>query len=260
MTVLTPAAPRTASTARPRRARRAALGGTTALAALLPTVWGLATVAELLTGTQTDHRFHQLTGQGLLLSALWLTPVALLARAGWRGERPSTAVGWQHLVLMATGAVAGLLVPAGGGLFAGGVAAVTGGLLWLALPLRPRLRVGGLDVVLAPLALLALALVVPYAVTELGLQGEMLDEHAELAHNYDMAWVVLTLGGMAVVAAASAAARRLATAAGAGLALVGAAAWALTDDTTWSVLAVLLGLALAGVGLARSAARSVPGL
>ena len=247
-------APTAVPAAAPRRARRAAIVGTAVLAGLLPTVWGLGSLVELATGTQTDHRFHQVTGQGLVLSALWLTPVLLLARAGLRGRRPSAAVGLHHLVLMTAGVGAGLLGPGGGGLAVGVFAAVTGSLLWLALAQRPLLSGARLDVVLAPLALLTTALVLPFVASELSLQRDMLDEHAEMAHYFDMAWVCLTLAGMAVVAALSAASRRLAVPAGAGLALVGVSRFLFTDDVTWSVLAVLLGLAGAVAGARRSAA------
>lgn len=238
---------------RPGRGRRTALYATTALAALVPTVWGIGVTVELATGTQRDHLFHQLTGQGLLLTAFWLTPVVLLARAGLRGRRPSTAVGLHHLGVMATGLLAGVVAPQAGGLFAGLVAAVTGALLWLALPLRPQLRPVRLDLVLAPVAVLTAALVTPFVLGEIDLQHAMGDEHAELAHNFDMAWVCLTAAASAAAAALSPAARRLAVAAGLGLAWIGATRWLVTDETTWSLLAVLLGLAGAAAGARRSA-------
>lgn len=250
------AAPRTTLPApvRPSAGRRAAVLGTAFLAAVFAVVWGVACALQLATGTEADHRFHQVTGQGLLMCALWLWPVVALARAGWRGERPSTATALLHLSVVGTALLSGALAPQGGGAFVAVWTTVTGVLLWLALPVRPRPALGGLDLVLAPLALLAAALATPFVLAELDLQRAMLDEHAEMAHNFDMAWVVLTVVAMTAVAATSAAARRLAVPAGAGLAFIGAARWVLTAEVTWSVLAVLLGLAVAAAGMRRSAA------
>ena len=250
----TSTAPAAVRGTRPRPGRRAVLHVATGLAALLPTVWGIGVTVELATGTQRDHLFHQLTGQGLLLSALWLTPVVHLSRAGLRGRRPSTAVGLHHLSLVAAGLVAGVAAPQAGGLFAGLVAAITGSLLWLALPLRPRLRPARLDLVLAPLALLTAALVAPFVLGEIELQHAMADEHAELAHNFDMAWVCLALTASTAAAALSAAARRLAVVGGLSLAWIGLTRWLVTDETTWSLVAVLLGAASALAGARRSAA------
>lgn len=42
------------------------------LAGAVPVVWGVGCVVQLATGTEADHRFHQVTGQGLLQCALWL--------------------------------------------------------------------------------------------------------------------------------------------------------------------------------------------
>ena len=258
-TTVRPAAPATPSTTtstdRPRLARRIAVGAAAFLAGALAAAWGMACLLQLLTGTEADHRFHQVTGQGLLMCALWLWPIASLARAGLRGRRPSTSAGLLHVSVVGAAVGAGALAPSGGG---GGGAVqtlVTGALLWAALPLRPRLLpLGDLDVVLAPFALLTAALAAPFVVGELDLQRAMGDEHAEMAHYFDMAWVTLTLVVMAGFAAVSAAARRLAVPAGAGLALVGASRFVFTDDVTWSLLAVLLGLAGAVAGARRSAA------
>ena len=245
--------------ARPSAARRTAVGAAGLLACALPVVWGCAVAGMLATGTEADHRFHQVTGQGLLLSGVWLGGLVPLVRAGLRGRRPSTAAGLHHLAfLVATVLACGLAPQAGAGAVAG-VAVVTGGLLWLALPQRPRLRgalTGGPDVLLAPAALLTAALVTPFALGQVELQHAMGDEHADMAHYVDMAWVVLALVALGVVAALSPVARSLAHWTGAGLVVTGLARAAFTADVTWSVLAVALGAATTAATLLR---HRVPG-
>jgi hypothetical protein len=68
VTTLAPAP--SGSPTRPTALRRAAVVGAGVLACALPTIWGAGTVGELLTGAERDHLFHQVTGQGLLLSGL----------------------------------------------------------------------------------------------------------------------------------------------------------------------------------------------
>ena len=236
--------------------RRTAVVASGVLACLLPTVWTAGTVAELAGGAERDHLFHQITGQGLLLGALWLGALIPLLVAGWRGVRPSTAAGALHLSVVAGGVVAAALAPGNGGLFVAGILIVTGALVWAALPLRPRVVPSGLDPVLAPLALAGAALFVPFAIAEAGLQRAMHDEHAEFSHNFDMAWIGLILVLAAVAAATVPAARRLAPAALAGIAVVGGARYAFTPETTWSLLALglgVLGTAAAAARLARRA-------
>jgi hypothetical protein len=244
----------TTTSTRPGRGRRVAVGASAFLAGVLPVVWGVASAVQLATGTEADHRFHQVTGQGLLMCALWLWPVLALARAGMRGRRPATQVALLHLAVAVAAVVPGALAPEGGGGFVAVVIAVTGALLWAALPVRPHLGGVRLDVVHAPLALLAGALATPFVVGELDLQRAMSNEHAEMAHYFDMAFVSLTLVGMLAAAALSPAGRRLALPAGAGLVLTGASRWVFTGETTWSLLAVLLGAACALAGARRSAA------
>jgi hypothetical protein len=241
---------------RPSAPRRAAVVGTGVLACLLPTVWTAGTVAELVTGAERDHLFHQVTGQGLLLGALWLGGLLPLLVAGWRGVRPSAAAGALHLAVVVGAVVAGALSPGNGGLFVAALLPVTGALVWLALPLRPRLVPNGLDPVLAPLALASAALFVPFIVSESALQRGMHDEHAEFSHYLDMAWIGVALVLAAVAAATVPAARRLALWALLGVAVVGGARYAFTPETTWSLVAVGLGVvgaAVAGVRLARRA-------
>ena len=107
-------APSTEAPARPSALRRVAIGVTGVVGCLAPTVWGLGTVAEPLTGAERDHLFPQLTSQGLLLSALWVGGLLPLLVAGWRGRRPSAAAGLAALAVPVTGL--GLVGLAAGGL------------------------------------------------------------------------------------------------------------------------------------------------
>jgi len=251
----TPTAPAPAAGARVPVLRRAAVVGTGLLACLLPVSFGLSAAGMLVTGVEADHRFHQVTGQGVLLSALWLGALLPLVVAGLRGRRPSTSTALHHLAVVAAALVAGALAPGVGGALVAGYAAVTGALVWSALPVRPRLRgafTRGLDLALVPLALLTAALVTPFALSEVDLQNALVDEHAEMAHYFDMAWVVLALLGLAVAAALAPAARALSVWASTGLLVTGAARYLLTDEVTWSASAVALGAA----GLALVAARA----
>jgi hypothetical protein len=244
-------APLDRTTTRPSALRRIALAVTGLLACLLPTVWTIGVVAELVTGAERDHLFHQFTGQGLLLGALWLGGLIPLLIAGWRGVRPSPVAAALHLSVVVGGVVAAALSPGNGGLLVAAIVLMTGALVWTALPLRPRVVPSGLDPVLAPLALASAALFVPFALSEAGLQNAMHDEHAEFSHNFDMAWIGVALVLAAVAAAAVPAARRLALWAMLGVAVVGGARYAFTPETTWSLLAAGLGL----VGAAATAAR-----
>src|SRR5215212_2989654 len=130
-----------AATTRPSALRRVAVVGTGVLAGALPTMWGISTVGELVVGAERDHLFHQLTGQGLMLSALWLGALLPLLVAGWQGVRPSAAAAFAHVAVVAGAAVAAALAPGNGGAFVAAIAAVTGALVWAALPRRPRLAV-----------------------------------------------------------------------------------------------------------------------
>jgi hypothetical protein len=219
-------------------------------------VWGISTVGELMTGAERDHLFHQLTGQGLLLSALWLGGLLPLVVAGWRGRRPSAAAGLAALAVPVAAVLAAVLAPGNGGVVVAGITAVTVGLLWTALPRRPRL--GGLDVdpVLAPVALLTAALYVPFVVDQGALQRHSGDEHAAFSHYFDMAWVGGILVVLAVAAAVVPAARRLVLVAMTGTVLIGAARSLITPEVTWSLLATALGLLGAAAGGLRLARRA----
>jgi hypothetical protein len=241
---------------RPSALRRVAVGAAGFVACALPTVWGISTVGELVTGAERDHLFHQLTGQGLLLSALWLGPLIPLIAAGWRGRRPSAAAGVASVAVPVAAGLAAVLAPGNGGAVVAGIAAVTVALLWTAIPRRPRS--GGMDVdpVLAPLALLTAALYVPFVVGQGALQRHSGDEHAAFSHYFDMAWVGGILVVLAVAAAIVPAARRLVLIAMAGTVLIGAARYLITPEVTWSLLATslgLVGLAAGGLRLARRA-------
>jgi hypothetical protein len=100
--------------------------------------------------------------------------------------------------------------PAPAGSPVGCYAVVSTLLLWAALPARPRLRGlrRSLDPVLAPVVLLAAALVTPFVVGEVELQNTSGDEHAHMAHYFDMAWVSVALVLVGALAAVVPAARR----------------------------------------------------
>jgi hypothetical protein len=242
--------------AHPSVPRRAALAATGVLSCALPVIWTAGAVAELVTGVEADHRFHQVTGQGLLLGALWLGGLLPVLAAGWRGRRPGAVPAALHLSVVVGAVVAAALAPGNGGLVVAGLVAATGGLVWAALPLRPRISPRGLDPVLAPLAVAAAAVLVPFVLGESALQRGMHDEHAEFSHYFDMAWIGVALLLAAVAAATVPAARRLALWAMLGIAVVGGARYAFTPDTTWSLLAAglgLLGVAATGARLAGTA-------
>jgi cytochrome bd-type quinol oxidase subunit 2 len=102
---------------------------------------------------------------------------------------------------------------------------------------------GHLDPVLAPVTLLAAALLAPFVVGEVELQNTSGDEHAHMAHYFDMAWLSVALVLVGVLATVLPSARRRALWTTGGLVAVGAARTAFTPDVTWSLLAVALGLA-----------------
>ena len=245
MTVTTSPVPSPAAApVRPSRSRRGAVALTGALACLLPTVWSVGIVVQLATGTEADHRFHQVTGQGLLLCALWLAGLVPMVRAGWRGVAPSAATVLQAGLFAGAGLAMGLLAPGAGALPVAVLTVVTTALLWAALPVRPRVRglLAQVDPVLAPVVLLAAALVTPFAVGEVELQHHSGDEHADMAHYFDMAWVSVALVLVGALAALLPAARRRVLWLTGGLVLIGAARIAFTPDVTWSLLAVALGV------------------
>ncbi|MBA2952460.1 hypothetical protein GON03_20780 [Nocardioides sp. MAH-18] len=234
------------TTTPPRPLRRIAIGVAGSLAAALPTVWTVSMIRFLATGELSGHRYHQLTGQGLLLTTLWLLAVVPLIGAAWRGRRPSSAAGILHLAFVGTGAGCAAAATGGGAPALMVVVAVTGGLLWLALPRRPLLRLPvRVDPVLMPLALVTGALCTPYVLDQIDLQNAASGHHAQNPHYFDMAWLVCTLVVIAVAAAAVPAVRRLGVLAGAGFAWTGAMGLLLDVDRTWSGLVLVAGAVIA---------------
>ena len=239
--------PSTTHVARPSTGRRAALAVVAFLNCALPTIFTINITRMLVTGELSDHRFHQATGQGLILFALWLLPILAMLRAGWQGRRPSAAAGYLHLVLIASGVVCAALAPGGGAPFLVGLIAATGALLWLALPQRPQLRGPvQIDPLLAPIALTGSALLLPYAVDQIGLQNAATGHHAHNPHFFDMAWIAVTLSCIAFLAALKPALRVLAGWFAASLVALGAAGIAFGESLTWSGAVLALGL-VAGV-------------
>jgi hypothetical protein len=231
---------------RPRALRRVAVGLTGFLAAALPTVWTVNLTRFLVTGELSEHRYHQLTGQGLLLTTLWLLAVVPLVVAGWSGRRPSSAAGVLHLAFVGTGAACAVAATGGGAPALMILIAVTGALLWLALPVRPRLRLPvRIDPLLMPVALVTAALSTPFVLDQIDLQNAATGHHGQNPHFFDMAWLVCVLVTIAVAAAALPAVRRLGVLAGAGFAWTGAMGVLLDVEQTWSALVVVCGATLA---------------
>jgi hypothetical protein len=247
--------PTEATTTRPSAPRRIALAATGFLTLAVPVVFTVNIGRMLLTGVESSHQFHQATGQGLFLCAIWLGALIPLLRAGWSGRRPSTAAGYRHLALIACGAVCSVAAPGGGAPILVGLIAVTGALLWWAMPVRPSLRsVVQVDPVLAPVALLSAAFFTPYAIAQLGLQNAATGYHAQNPHFFDMAWMVVTLTVLAGLSALLPAVRSLMWWVAAGAVVLGVAGLAFGEPTTWSLLALGLGL----VATAAAALRTRP--
>jgi hypothetical protein len=200
----------------------------------------------LLVGELSSHRFHQLTGQGLLLVALWLGGLVPQLRAGWAGRAPSPQSVLLHLCFVATGVVCTVAAPLGGAPFLLGVIVVTGLLLQAALPVRARLR--HLEVRVAPASLTAslvmAAVAAPYVVDQLTLQHAATGHHAANPHLFDMAWLVATLAVLALAAAFVVPARSLLLWAAGGVVLTGAAMVSLGQGTGTGGAFVAGGLAL----------------
>lgn len=251
--------------AEPGRGRRVLRRAAVALAALpagaLGVSFGVSSIVELVTGDEAEHRFHQITGQGVLLAALWLGGVAPLVLAGLRRRRPSPAAAVQHAAVVLGALTAALLAPSTpGGFFLAAVLSVGLVLLWLALPIRPALRAAAagvrpaLDPVVAPLALLSGAVLVPFLIGQSDRQSHAHNEHAEMAHYYDMAWVsVAILVLVAVAGVRRDLRRRLLAWAGTGLVVLGGSAVLLTRLDGFGAAALALGaVQLLVAGLHRS--------
>lgn len=236
----------------PGPVRRTAVAVTGFLAAALPTVWTVNLTRFLVTGELSEHRYHQLTGQGLLLTTLWLLAVVPLIVAGWSGRRPSPAAGVLHLAFVGTGAACSIAATGGGAPALMTLISITGALLWLALPVRPRLRLPvRIDPVLMPLALVTGALSTSFVLDQIDLQNAATGHHAHNPHFFDMAWVVCILVVIALAAAALPAVRRLGVLAGAGFAWTGAIGLLLGVEQTMSIVFLAVGAALALVSARR---------
>jgi hypothetical protein len=247
-------------TTKPGRGRRTALVASGILACAIPTMFAVNITRMLLTGIEADHRFHQLTGQGLILCALWVLPILALLRAGWQGRRPSPAVGWAHILLVVAGAGAAVVSQGGGAPILMAVVGIPGALVWASLPLRPRLR-GALQVdpLLMPVALAASAALLPYAVDQLALQNAATTGyHSENPHFFDMAWISIVLAGYAVLSGLMAATRVLAVGFAGAMVWLGSAGLALGESTTWSASVLACGVlaAAASVVVRRRASRN----
>lgn len=242
------------------RGRRSLLVLSGLLACAIPTVFTVTITGMLVTGTDADHRFHQLTGQGLILCALWLLPILALLRAGWRGRRPSTAAGLAHLALMIAGAGCAVAAQGGGAPVLMAMIGIPGALLWATLPLRPRLRVPvQVDPLLAPVALAASAVLLPFAVDQVALQNAATTGyHSENPHFFDMAWISIVLAAHAMLAALLPAARALAVGFAAAMVVLGSAGLALGESSPWSLAVLACGAvaAAASVVVRRQAARN----
>jgi hypothetical protein len=241
-----------AAVCRPGIGRRISLAVTGLLALALPVVWTVNISRMLLTGVEPAHRFHQATGQGLLLLAVWLSALLPLLRAGWRGRRPPATAGLMHVAFVVVGAACAVAAPGGGAPWLVGVIAVTGALLWLALPVRPRLRRPvRIDPVLAPAALAVTGWLSSYAVGQVALQNDAVGYHAQNPHFFDMAWLVLVLSVLGLAGASLAGARRLLVWPAVGCVWIGAAGIAFGEPVTWSLVTLGAGLAVGGALLLR---------
>ena len=244
-TTTAPVPPTEVSTgaSRPSARRRVAIAAAALVSCAIPVIFTVTITGMLVTGTDADHRFHQLTGQGLILTALWLGAVLPLARAGWRGRRPSTAAGYRHLAFAGVGIAASAVAAGGGARVLVAVIAVTGALLWAALPLRPRLRgTVAVDPVLTPLALLVGAVFMPYAVDQLALQNAATTGyHSQNPHLFDMAWTVTTVSVLALLGAVVREARGLFGWVAGACTVIGTAGLATGESTVWSAAVLVLG-------------------
>lgn len=237
---------------RPGLGRRIAFAVTGLLTLALPVAWTVNISRMLLTGVEPAHRFHQATGQGLLLLAVWLGALLPLLLAGWRGQRPSSAAGLRHLAFVVVGASCAVAAPGGGAPSLTVIITITGALLWLALPVRPRLRWPvRIDPVLAPVALAVTAWLSTYAASQVTLQNHAVGYHARNPHFFDMAWLVLVLAVLGLAGAGLAGARRLLVWPAVGCVWIGAAGLAFGEAVTWSVVTLAAGVVVGGALLLR---------
>ena len=127
---------------------------------------------------------------------------------------------------------------------------VTGALLWLALPVRPRLRLPvRVDPLLTPAALVAAAVSTPYVLDQIALQNAATGHHAQNPHYWDMAWMTTTLTVVTLLGALLPTARRLGLWLAFGGIVTGTAGLAFGEPTSWSLLVVAVGI-VAGMAAA----------
>ena len=229
---------------RPSRLRRAGLVAAGFLACALPAVWTISITRMLRTASSTSTASTSSPARGCCSprsgSAAWsaaprrlVRPPPVLGRRSAppdlhgdrrrpRGRRPRRRCARPRRVVV-----------------------VTGALLWLALPVRPRLRLPvQVDPLLTPLALVAAAVATPYVLDQVALQnaatGSPRAEPALLRHG--LAGHILVVVG--ILGAVLPAVRRLGIVAGAGLAWTGAMGVLLGADRPWTVAMLVLGVAM----------------
>jgi hypothetical protein len=179
-----------------RRGARIAEAVALVIAGALPLVWSIAAVVSFVSGDDGgEHRFHDLTGTGVVLGVLWLGAVLGLARGG--GRRPAALA-----QLLGIGAAAALATALSGESPILPVVVAVPGLVLLALRSdRAELRRLRPSPALAALAVAAAVPLVPYAAGQGHLQSVSHDAHASLEHYFDMAWIALAIPVTAGVAA-----------------------------------------------------------
>ena len=159
------------------------------VAGALPLVWSIAAVVSFVSGDDSgEHRFHDLTGTGVVLGVLWLGAVLGLARHG--GRRPAALA-----QLLGLGAAAAVATALSGESPILPLVVTLPGLVVLAAPRSDRVELRRLrpSPALAALAVAAAVPLVPYAAGQGHLQSVSHDAHASLEHYFDMAWIALAI-------------------------------------------------------------------
>jgi hypothetical protein len=244
----------------PSRRRRIATAVTLAIAGALPLVWSIAALVAFVGGDDGgEHRFHDLTGVGVVLGVLWLGAVAGLARD--RGRRPAALA-----QLLGIGVAAAVATALSGESPVLPIVVALPGIALLALRHdRAELRRLRPSPAVAALAIAAAVPLVPYAVGQAHLQSASHDAHASLEHYFDMAWIALAMPITAGVAALGIRGWRFA----AGCAAVAAATFGIaailfpgqesSPGAGWGAVAIVWAVTLAAVTwLAEPAAEPAP--
>jgi hypothetical protein len=187
---------RTTQTTRRSRGARAGRAVALVVAGALPLVWSIAAVVAFVGGDDGgEHRFHDLTGVGVVLGVLWLGAVLGLAR---RGDRRPAALAQ----LLGIGVAATVATALAGESPVLPVIVLLPGLVLLALRAdRAELRRLRPSPAIAALTIAAAVPLIPYAVGQAHLQAATHDAHASLEHYFDMAWIALAMPITAGVAA-----------------------------------------------------------